>query len=182
MLLRMEELASHVAAHAGVSDPVAAYSLRAVVTGIGAYLTRDARRLVGEELPEPLATALGSAAGDRRPLEERVQLTGLTPGQIRELVASACRVLAEELSHEALDALTCALPPSAADLFVGSSPAVPRTKRRPPQAGSVHEPNPHGDRKLSSAPGTTQEQEHETLAEGRPGPRHPLSDPNRAPR
>jgi uncharacterized protein (DUF2267 family) len=178
MLVRIEELASHVAAHAGVSDPVAEYALRAVVTGLGGYLKARARQLIGEELPAPLVTALGSAVADRRGLDERVQITGLSPGQIHELVASVCRVLAEELSEEALRAVTAALPPATAALFVPSSPAVSRTMRRRPQSGSVREPNPHGDTKLSSAPGTTQEREHETLAEGRPGPRHRLSDPN----
>jgi hypothetical protein len=33
---------------------------------------------------------------------------------------------------------------------------------------------PHEDTKLSSARGTTQERLHETLAEGRPGPRRPI--------
>jgi hypothetical protein len=36
------------------------------------------------------------------------------------------------------------------------------------QQNSLAEPNPHGDSKLSSARGTTQEREHETLAEGHP--------------
>jgi hypothetical protein len=36
--------------------------------------------------------------------------------------------------------------------------------------------NPHGETKLSSSRGTTQEREHETLAEGHPGAKHPLSD------
>jgi uncharacterized protein (DUF2267 family) len=178
MLVRIQELASHVAAHAGVSEPVAEYALRAVVTGIGGYLSPRARQLIGEELPEPLVTALGSATGDRRAIEERVQLTGLSPAQIHELVASVCRVIAEELSDEAVRTLTAALPQATAALFVPASPPIPHTVRRPAQAGSVGEPNPHGETKLSSAPGTTQEREHETLAEGRPGPRRRISDPN----
>ena len=36
--------------------------------------------------------------------------------------------------------------------------------------------NPHGDDKLSSARGLTQEREAETLAEGRPGSTRPLSE------
>lgn len=36
--------------------------------------------------------------------------------------------------------------------------------------------NPHGDTKLSSAEGLTQERERETLAEGRPGSSRPLSE------
>lgn len=37
-----------------------------------------------------------------------------------------------------------------------------------PQSGSVAEPNPHAETKLSSSRGTTQEREAETLAEGQP--------------
>lgn len=36
------------------------------------------------------------------------------------------------------------------------------------QSGSVADPNPHGETKLSSSKGTTQEREAETLAEGQP--------------
>jgi hypothetical protein len=35
--------------------------------------------------------------------------------------------------------------------------------------------NPHGDTKLSSSHGFTQERENETLADGRPGPKRTLS-------
>jgi hypothetical protein len=49
-----------------------------------------------------------------------------------------------------------------------------------PQSESVvKNDNPHGDTKLSSAHGTTQEREHETLAEGRPGSRRPISEAGR---
>ena len=78
MLLRTERLASHVAAHAGVSPPLAEYALRAVVAGIGGYLSPAFRQLVADELPQPLATALASALTDSRPIEDRVQLTTAT--------------------------------------------------------------------------------------------------------
>lgn len=45
------------------------------------------------------------------------------------------------------------------------------------QADSVaRSDDPHGDTKLSSARGLTQEREHETLAEGRPGPKRTLGE------
>ncbi|MBX3231426.1 MAG: hypothetical protein KIT84_10810 [Labilithrix sp.] len=40
----------------------------------------------------------------------------------------------------------------------------------------VRSDNPHGDMKLSSARGTTQEREHEDLAEGKPGADRNLAD------
>lgn len=39
--------------------------------------------------------------------------------------------------------------------------------------------NPHGDTKLSSSRGLTQERLRETLADGEPGPEHPVSDTKR---
>jgi uncharacterized protein (DUF2267 family) len=150
MLLRIEQLASHVAAHAGVSTPLADYALRAVVGGIGGYLSPPFRQLIAEELPPELVRVLEAAAGQRKPFEERVQLAGLSPAQRRELIASVCKVLAEELSDDALRAMTSSLPPAVAKLFVPSAPALdhPHTIHR--QANSVADPNPHADIKLSS--------------------------------
>lgn len=150
MLLRIDQLASHVAAHAGVSMPVADYALRAVIKGVGGYLSPPFRQLIAEELPVPLAHMLEAGTGERRPFEDRVHLAGLSASQRHELIASVCKVLAEELSQEATRALTAALPPPVAKLFVPSSPALdhPQTIHR--QTSSVAEPNPHGDFKLSS--------------------------------
>jgi uncharacterized protein (DUF2267 family) len=151
MLLRIEQLASHVAAHAGVSEPLADYALRAVVTGIGGYLSPRFRQLVAEELPAPLATVLESATNDRRPIEDRVKLTGMSAGQTRELIASVCRVLAEELSDEAVSGLRASLPATIADWFVPPSPAVEHhASPIHRQSNSVAEPNPHEDIKISS--------------------------------
>lgn len=150
MLLRIDQLASHVAAHAGVSTPLADFALRAVVAGIGAYLSPDARHLIADELPAPLAIALESAVKDRRPIEDRLQLTGLTPSQTRELVASVCKVLAEELSKEANLMLLNTLPPGVAALFVPSAPEIDHVSTLHRQGFSVAEPNPHSEIKLSS--------------------------------
>jgi uncharacterized protein (DUF2267 family) len=151
MLLRIDQLASHVAAHAGVSPPVADYALRAVVRGLGGYLSPAFRQLIAEELPSPLANMLEVAAGsERTSFEERVQLAGLSPSQRRELIASVCKVLAEELSDEAIRALTASLPANVARLFVPSAPAIDHPQPINRQANSVAEPNPHADIKLSS--------------------------------
>ena len=150
MLLRIDQLASHVAAHAGVSTPLADYALRAVLTGIGGYLSPPFRQLIAEELPPALGSALESAR-DRRPIEDRVQLNGMSPGRTRELVASVCKVLAEELSDDAVRALCASLPPATAVLFVPSAPAIEHhASQIHRHTGSVAEPNPHGDYKLSS--------------------------------
>ena len=152
MLLRIDQLASHVAAHAGVSTPLADYALRAVLTSIGGYLSPAFRQLIAEELPPALGSALESSTGDRRPIEDRVHLTGMSQSQTRELIASVCKVLAEELSEEAVRALCTSLPPATAVLFVPSAPAIEHTPSPVHrQSSSVAEPNPHGDFKLSSA-------------------------------
>lgn len=153
MRLGVDQLASHVAMHAGVASPLAEHALRAVVSGIGGYLSPAFRQLVAEELPPELASALVSAVDEHRPLEDRVRVVGLTPGEIRELIASVCRVLAEELSDEAVRALTASLPGDIATLLVPSSPAVPHLSPLHRQANSVAELDPHGDTKLSSSRG-----------------------------
>lgn len=151
MQLPIDQLASHIAAHAGVSTPLADYALRAVITGIGGHLSPAFRQLIAEELPPPLASALHAAANDRKPIEDRVQLTGMGPGRKHELIASVCKVLAEELSDDAVRALCASLPAATAVLFVPSSPAIEHhASRFHRHASSVAEPNPHGDIKLSS--------------------------------
>jgi hypothetical protein len=55
----------------------------------------------------------------------------------------------------------------------------PLSEARPERAHShsvVRADNPHGDTKLSSAVGFTQEREQETLAAGHPGSDRPLSE------
>ena len=177
MLVRIEVLASHVAAHAGVSTPLAEYCLRAVVAGIGGYLSPRFRQLVAEELPPALAVALASTPNDRRPIEERVQLTGMTKSQVHEIITSVCHVLADKFSDDAINALVGSLPPSIGAMFVPSSPDVPHVDTRHRQSNSVAEPNPHGDRKLSSVPGMPHERDVETLARWR-GSRNRISEPN----
>ena len=77
-----------------------------MVRGLGGYLSPPFRQLIAEELPTPLAKMLEAAAGERASFEDRVQLAGLSASQRRELIASVCKVLAEELSDEAIRALS----------------------------------------------------------------------------
>ncbi|MDI1475187.1 DUF2267 domain-containing protein [Polyangium sp. y55x31] len=58
----------------------------------------------------------------------------------------------------------------------------PLSEARPERAHAdsvVRAENPHEETKLSSSRGLTQEREHETLAEGEPGPLRPVSEKGR---
>jgi uncharacterized protein (DUF2267 family) len=194
---------AHVADHAGVPIEHAERVTRIVLSGLGSYLTVATRQFVAEELPAPYGLALREVSGVAVPLEERVLEAEITSGRAHELVASVCRVLAEELSTDALIALRAGTPPLLAELFatpapdLATRPAEPRGNAtlatgRPGsrypmseyhpigQAGSVAEVNPHGGTKLSSSPGMTQERRHETIAEGEPGYERSLGGLRRA--
>lgn len=184
------ELVSHVAAHAGVSEVTAERILHEVLGGIGGMLSRADRTFFEEELPAPLAAVVERGGSVAQPLEERVLPYARSAGHARELVASVCHVLAEELSTEALDLVRATLPPTVRDFATPTAPEREHaaTDRRRGLAGghfgsehpldearvdrahadSVAAGNPHADSKLSSARGTTQERLHETIAEGAP--------------
>lgn len=192
MIVRIADFADHVAAHAGISMDRAEQAVVAVLKGIGTYLTPPVRELVAEELPAPLGDAVRDPDTPATTIEERVLAPGETAGEGREIVASVCRVLDEELSTDALAAIREALPPGYESFFAGSEPGErpppPRGERddtlatgrpgsrRPiaearldrTQTSSVAAGNPHDATKLSSTTGTTQERRHETLAEGQP--------------
>ena len=199
-----EDLISHVAAHAGVFADRAARAVHAVLAGLGAYLGEADRQLVGSELPPAIGAALHAGGGLATPIEERVREPGSTAGEAWELVASVCRVLAEELSAEAVAAVRDRAPASIAALLAApgrdaprhAAPAAHRDTLAAGRPGSRHpvseapasraqtgsvagEANPHGATKLSSTPGSTQERRHETLAEGHPGADHPLTGSRR---
>jgi uncharacterized protein (DUF2267 family) len=204
MWITAEDFASHVAGHAGVDPRDAELAARAVLGGLGAYLSPAIRGLVADELPAPLRDALGTTGrGIALPLEERVLPIRPTAGQARELVASVLRVLAEGLSGEAISAIRAAVPSGVAEMLAPPDPELvpqpaaparhdtlaagrPGSHKPLSEAGpvrthadSVAAANPHGDSKLSSAPGTTQVREHDTFAEGRESSSHPLSGSRR---
>lgn len=111
-----------------------------------------------------------------------------------EHTAVVCQVLAEELSSGTLQRLHDALPEPIGALFSPREPGArfehvhldpgrrtlaegrpgsqhPLSKARPDRAQShsvARETNPHGDTKLSSSTGFTQEREQETLATAHP--------------
>jgi uncharacterized protein (DUF2267 family) len=143
MDLRTEDLVDLVSFRAAVPLYDADHALHAVVGTIGIHLREAHRQLLSEELPRDLAGSL-AIGGDITTLDE-------------ELVASVCRVLAEELSHEVAHAVREDVPDPIARFFVPGAPAAPDfaaghtiATGTPTQSDSVAEANPHGARKLSS--------------------------------
>ncbi|HET7501261.1 MAG TPA: DUF2267 domain-containing protein [Kofleriaceae bacterium] len=205
MIATTEDFTSHVVAHAGVPDSLAERVTHVVLAGIGVTLSPAARELVASELPRELgATVLSSAQlGGSPSIEQHAAALGVSPGHARELVASVCRVLVEELSTEAIVAIRGAVPASLATLLeamaepsesellpppawqrpretlAGGRPGShhPLSEARGPgaHAESIASDNPHGATKLSSSAGTTQERHHETIADAHPGPASPIS-------
>lgn len=190
MITRTDDLVQHVAFHAGTSPEVAEHATRLVLAAIGAHLSDDDRQLFADELPQALATALVSG-NVALPLEAQLVPACATVGHARELVAAACRALAEEVSDEVVRAVELSVPEPIARYFVAGA-AVHQTRtslhaghtladgrpgsrhplaETPPsraQGESVAAENPHGATKLSSTPGSTQERRHETLSEDAP--------------
>jgi uncharacterized protein (DUF2267 family) len=136
MITSIDDFASRVADHAGITADRAEIAVRAVISGIGAYMNPAGREFLSEELPPALSGALHPGGGLGLPLEEQVLTPGMTTGQARELVASVCRVLAETLSVEALGRLRTALPPSVAPLLFAPEVAPPPLRHPVPHGGS----------------------------------------------
>lgn len=126
------------------------------------------------------------------------------PGRAREHAQIVCRALAEVVSPECRALLVRHVPWLESVLLAPAPlPLAPGPERVPPAAPSsttlatgrpgarrplaaanpdraqshsvARSDDPHGDTKLSSSHGTTQERERETLATGKPGPKRSLS-------
>ena len=205
MIATTDDFTSHVAAHAGVPAPFAERVTRAVLANIGGYLDGADRRLVADELPGAFGAAVLAGSDLALPVEEQLLALGATFGHARELIASVCWVLIEELSTEALDAIRAAVPAALAARLAAPAPSEPPLPPPPPahprdtlaggrpgshhplsdardpgaQSESIAADNPHAATKLSSSTGATQERHHETLAEGHPGPPYPISGSRR---
>ena len=141
---------SHVAGHSGIPMVQAETVTRTVLSSLGAWLTPAMRAYVADELPAPLGAALLDTKGVAVPVEERLLQPGITAGRAHELVASVCRVLAEELSTEALCALRAATPHAIASLLSTSGPEI---------VTYTHAPR-----------------RYQTVASGRPGSGRPISE------
>jgi uncharacterized protein (DUF2267 family) len=150
--LRMmdDTFVAHVAGHAGIAEDRAREVTEIVLSGLSAYLTSEARGWIADELPPSIAAALRDAEGVSVPVEERLGEPGRGPGRARELVASVCRVLTEQLSDDAIELLRAAVPGAIRSLLGATASEL--------AARSV------GSRR------------YETLATGRPGSHHPISE------
>ncbi|MCI0570308.1 MAG: DUF2267 domain-containing protein [Myxococcaceae bacterium] len=202
------ELILRVADRTGLaSTEDAARTVRIVLEAIGPLLRWADREALAGDLPAPLTERLRSV--DHTETLDLAQLyariagrEGVHPGFAVEHTGVVCQVLAEALSPGTLHRLRDALPEAVSALFVpreleehvehvdvdsrhhtlaegrpGSR--HPLSEARPERAQThsvVRADNPHGDTKLSSATGLTQEREHETLANGRSGSSRPLYD------
>ncbi|MGE3542728.1 MAG: DUF2267 domain-containing protein [Kofleriaceae bacterium] len=150
-MMTTSEFLARVADHAGIDNTMAGRVTRAVMAAVGSSLSPACSELVGEELPPMLAAALRAAEPNDYPAQPRIEALGHSPGRAHELIASVCRVLADKLSHEANDALHASVPHDLAQLLVPSSDE------------HLPEPAPHRD----------------TIAEGRPGSSHPVTERRR---
>ena len=182
-----ETFIAHVAAHGGVSPERAELVTRSVLARIGAALTPLHRRQIADELPPALAQALTSP---------EVMPDAAVSTHQRELIASVYRVLAEELSGEALQWLRGELPERMAEQLV---PGAPPIEQPPLHGANLASGRPGGDRPVSDShleqsssslaagrPGSTRpvsethpEPSHDTLAEGSPGSKNPVSERHR---
>lgn len=158
-----DELLSHVVERAGLSGPEEAErTVRAVLEVLSERLAWQELQALAEELPAPLARDLRGEGYpqdfDLEALYARVaRREELRLGIAMEHTGVVCQVLADALSPAVLHRLHEALPEPMGALF---TPHEPRERFE-----HVHLDPGHG-----------------TLAEGRPGSRHPVSEarPERA--
>lgn len=162
MVPSSETFIAHVAAHAGITAERAEAVTRTVLARIGTSLSPDHRRKIADELPPALGAAL---------MAPEVMVDDAMSLHQRELVAAVYRVLAEELSDDAVDWLKQELPRRMAEHLVAGAPPV----ETPPQHGrNLATGAPGSDRPLSEA-----QSSRDSLAEGRPGSTHPISERRR---
>lgn len=200
-----DELLAPVAMHTGLADAAEVErTVDAVLEVLGQRLSWPALQALADDLPAPWAERLRDGAHGQdfmlADFHERVADRLEVPlGESVERAGVVCQVLAEALAPGTLHRLRETLPESLSALltpreaeerfeYVHLDPsrrtlAEGRPGSRHPVADFAPErahsqsvlraDNPHGDTKLSSAHGLTQEREHETLATGRPRGRHP---------
>jgi uncharacterized protein (DUF2267 family) len=199
LLHRVEELAAFA------TDDEAERALAATLVTLGECLADNESRALAGELPPPAAQALRRAAFtggcDVSEFYDRVaRREGVAIGFGVEHAQAVCRAVGEGISEEALVRLRKELTPDVSALFdtperdtvpehvphiAGHSLSEGRPGSRHPVSEAndplahthsvVRASNPHGDTKVSSAHGLTQEQLGETLAEGHPGSSRPIA-------
>lgn len=217
--MNLNECLDAVAARTGLGRDEAARVLEASLRALGRGLRGSERAELAADWPPPLARALCAEPDDGRPASRSdlvgrlAALEGVGRGLALELASVVCGVLTEALPHDRLIFLRSRVADDLAALFVRRhqddaelEPPPERPRVEPPtpphtladgrpgsrhplsegratraQPGSVAADGPdmHGGRRLSTARGTAQEQLHRTLAEGKPGSEHPLTDKRR---
>lgn len=193
-------------ARAGLPDPAAARRIvDATLAVLGERLTSDESAALAGCLAVPLREIVAASAYDAdfdaAELYERIRRrSGVSASLARENAQVVMTALGRGLPDEVVRRLDHALPEELAGLLherdVGEPPpagaarghtlATGRPGSRHPIAESpatrahshsvVREDNPHGETKLSSTRGLTQEREGESLAAGQPGPSRRISD------
>jgi uncharacterized protein (DUF2267 family) len=141
-----EALVARVADSEHVPEGLALEHATAVLSALAEGLDEDVRRVLERELPEDVRPWV-------RPKEEHPPPPG---------------VHGHPAPHP---------PHHVSEARPGSEHPISEAEPRRAQRGSVAaSADPHEDVKFSTAHGLTQEREHETLAEGEPGPDRPLSE------
>ncbi len=184
----------HLSTRAGLSERAAAEAAaQAVVRNLAEILTRAEAERLADELPDELAATVRKAEhGHPLELPELVQRirasTQVRTAVARELLTAAGMTLAEAVPEHVLGAVREGLPKAIGELLCpppefevpvgrlehrhrtlaegaagGTHPLYAARPDRT-QSHSVVAENPHGDTKLSSARGLTQEREEEDLA------------------
>ncbi|MFT3767757.1 MAG: DUF2267 domain-containing protein [Minicystis sp.] len=216
-MISYDDLVAEVQRRAGLEGPEEAERLLAVTArALGERLLPDEAGPVASALPEPAAQRIREARYERDfdidELYDRVgRREGAGHGFGREHAQAVCQIIGESVPEAVRVRLQKHLGPSFAPLFeprphtsppprpVHASPSVEpgrgttlatgRPGSRHPvseaQADRAHaasiarSADPHGETKLSSSHGLTQERLRDTLAEGKPGPEKPVSDTKR---
>jgi uncharacterized protein (DUF2267 family) len=195
-----DELLSQISEHTGLpGQQEAERTVRAVLGALSERLSWPAVQALAEDLPPPLSSSLRGGGPhqdfDLAELHSRVaSREQVRLGFAVEHTAVVCQVLAEALSSGTLQRLRDALPEPIGALFTPREPGArfehvhldpgrrtlaegrpgsqhPLSEARSARGHShsvAREDNPHGDTKLSSATGLTQEREQETLAAAHP--------------
>lgn len=200
----------------GLDEAEAATVLETTLECLGDGLRLSERASLAEALPAALRDAWMAGPDEGEPVDRArivsrlATVEAVSAGLALELAAVVCSVMTEHLPasqvvflrsrvaddlaalfvrrHEDLTELT---PPPASHAFEpeaarhtlaegrpGSDHPLSEARPTRVQPGSVAATGPdmHGGRRLSTARGTEQEQLHQTLAEGKPGSRRPLTE------
>lgn len=187
--------------------------IRRILRVLGTIVQPDDRAALTAELELPdgaplLAEGYAGPRNESSFFADVEEATGLSPGEARELTEMICTHICQRISPGLRERLERHADPSLVHLWrdhgVIEAPAVEASPHHPPapqpgqghtlasgRPGSRHpvseagppahpdsvvaNPDPYGDRKLSSARGFSAEQKGRTLSEGRSGSEHPVS-------